>query len=228
MADLYTQVQDMKSYWDIPGMRAGVVTGKVAFELLKYCKAKDLALPALSNCTGSRSCNVMLEEAAKLGMPAYIQFSVGGASLFAGKSLANDKGKYQAAILGACAGAHYVRYVAPAYGIPVIVQSDHCTKEFLPWFEGMLEADEVCYKEHGQPLFTSHKLDLSEEPHEENVRTCRGYFARLVMLDLILEIRRTGSFATVRTSSSSATEDSRICPMLITTITEEQGLATMD
>jgi len=187
MADPCAQFKDMKSYWDIPGMKAGVITGKVAWSLLQFCKAKGFALPSF-NCTGSSSCNAVLEAAAKIGMPAYIQFSEGGACFFAGKGLPNDKGKLQASILGACAGAHYVRNVAPAYGIPVLVHSDHCAKKLLPWFDGMLEADEVFFKENGEPLFSSHMLDLSEEPHEENVGICKTYFERMAPMGLILEM----------------------------------------
>jgi fructose-bisphosphate aldolase class II len=188
MVDPCMQFQDMQSYWDIPDMHAGVVTGKVAWSLLEYCKAKSFSLQ-VSNCTGSSSsCNELLEEAASIGMPAYISFSQGSASAFAGKSLPNDKGKYQAAILGACAGAHYVRYVAPHYGIPVLVTSDHCTKEFLPWFDGMLEADEVFYKEHGEPLFTSHTLERARVPDDEYVGTCKEYFNRMARVGLILEL----------------------------------------
>jgi hypothetical protein len=189
------QFQYMKSYWDIPNMKAGVITGKVALELLEYCKAKELALPALT-CTDSSSCNKLLMKAADLDMPAYIRFSERSASLFVGEGLPIDKGKgkYQAAILGACAGAHYVHNVAPAYGIPVIVHSKYCKKEHLPWFVGMLEADEVFYKEHGEALFTSHSLDLSGEPHEENVKTCKKYLDRMAEMDLILEIKEDGDW----------------------------------
>eukprot|EP00913_Durusdinium_trenchii_P027757 g26028.t1 len=91
-----------------------------------------------------------------------IQFSEGGSAFVAGKSLPNEKGKLQASILGAVAGAHFARAVAPAYGIPVLVHSDHCAKKLLPWFDGMLEADEAYFKEHGEPLFSSHMLDLPE------------------------------------------------------------------
>merc|ERR1719258_925976 len=106
----------------------------------------------------------------------------------AGKSLPNEKGKLQASILGAVAGAHLVRAVAPAYGIPVIVHSDHCAKKLLPWFDGMLEADEAFFKAHGEPLFTSHMLDLSEEPHDENVAICAKYFKRMAQMNMILEM----------------------------------------
>jgi len=117
-----------------------------------------------------------------------IQFSEGGSAFFAGKSLPNEKGVLQASILGAVVGAHYVRQVAPAYGIPVFVHSDHCAKKLLPWFDGMLEADEAFFKEHGEPLFSSHMLDLSEEPDEENIAICAKYLARMAPMKIILEM----------------------------------------
>merc|ERR1719261_465581 len=124
----------------------------------------------------------------KLKRPVMIQFSEGGSAFFAGKGLPNDKGVLQASILGAVAGAHFVRMVAPAYGIPVFVHSDHCAKKLLPWFDGMLEADEAFFKEHGEPLFSSHMLDLSEEPDEENIEICAKYLKRMAPMKLILEM----------------------------------------
>jgi fructose-bisphosphate aldolase class II len=117
-----------------------------------------------------------------------VQFSEGGAAFFAGKSLPNEKGVLQASILGAVVGAHYARAVAPAYGIPVFVHSDHCAKKLLPWFDGMLEADEAFHGAHGEPLFSSHMLDLSEEPDEENIEICAKYLKRMAPLKLILEM----------------------------------------
>merc|ERR1719414_667245 len=166
-------------------MTAGVVTGDVAWNLLKYAKTKGFAIPAF-NCTSTSAVNSVLEGANKLGMPAYVQFSEGGSAFFCGKGLPNDK--KQASILGAVAGAHYVRNVAPAYGIPVFLHSDHCAKKLLPWFDGMLEADEAFFKLHGEPLFSSHMLDLSEEPDEENVGICAEYFKRMVPMKIILEM----------------------------------------
>jgi len=117
-----------------------------------------------------------------------VQFSEGGAAFIAGKGLPNEKGVLAASILGAVTGAHIVRFLAPAYGIPVIVHSDHCAKKLLPWFDGMLEADEAFYKANGEPLFTSHMLDLSEEPDEENIAICVKYLTRMAPLKLILEM----------------------------------------
>jgi len=175
----------MATFWDVPGMKAGVITGDVAWGLLKFAKDKGFAIPAF-NCVTTSSVNSVLEAGAKLGRPVMIQFSEGGAAFFAGKSLPN--GEKQAAILGAVVGAHYVRHVAPAYGIPVLVHSDHCAKKLLPWFDGMLEADEAFFKAHGEPLFSSHMLDLSEEPHAENVATCAKYFKRMAPMNQILEM----------------------------------------
>mmetsp|Transcript_94726 Transcript_94726/g.277060 ORF Transcript_94726/g.277060 Transcript_94726/m.277060 type:complete len:361 (+) Transcript_94726:92-1174(+) len=175
------------SFWDVPGVKAGVVTGDAAWGLLKYAKDNNFAIPAF-NCTSTSSVNSVLEAGKELGRPVMIQFSEGGSAFFAGKSLPNEKGVLQASILGAVVGAHYVRNVAPAYGIPVFVHSDHCAKKLLPWFDGMLEADEAFFKAHGEPLFSSHMLDLSEEPDEENIAICAKYFARMAPMKLILEM----------------------------------------
>merc|ERR1712187_757737 len=103
-------------------------------------------------------------------------------------SLPNEKGVLQASILGAVVGAHYVRHVAPAYGVPVFVHSDHCAKKLLPWYDGMLEADQEYFKVYGEPLFSSHMLDLSEEPHDENIGLCAQYLKKMAPLNLILEM----------------------------------------
>mmetsp|Transcript_64898 Transcript_64898/g.107559 ORF Transcript_64898/g.107559 Transcript_64898/m.107559 type:complete len:353 (+) Transcript_64898:89-1147(+) len=173
------------AFWSIPGMKPGVLTGDVAWELLKYAKENKFAIPAF-NCTTTSSVNAVLEAGKKLNRPVMIQFSQGGAHFFAGKSLPNDK--QQASILGACAGAHYTRSVAPAYGIPCFVHSDHCAKKLLPWFDGMLEADDAFFKAYGEPLFTSHMLDLSEEAHDENIAICEEYFKKMAPMNIILEM----------------------------------------
>jgi fructose-bisphosphate aldolase class II len=166
-------------------MKAGVLTGDVAWNLLKFAKENKFAIPAF-NCTTTSSVNAVLEAGKKMNRPVMIQFSEGGSAFFCGKSLPNDK--KQASILGAVVGAHYVRNVAPAYGIPVFVHSDHCAKKLLPWFDGMLLADEAFFKEHGEPLFTSHMLDLSEEPHDENIGICAQYFKKMAPMNMILEM----------------------------------------
>jgi len=175
------------SFWDIPGMKAGVITGDLAWNLLKYAKQNKFAIPAF-NCTSTSSVNAVLEAGKELNRPVIIQFSEGGAAFFAGKALPNDKGVLQGSILGGVAGAHYVRNVAPAYGIPVLVHSDHCAKKLLPWFDGMLEADEAFFSACGEPLFSSHMLDLSEEPDEENIAICAKYLKRMAPMKIILEM----------------------------------------
>jgi len=173
------------TFWDIPGMKAGVITGDVAWNLLKFAKAKGFAIPAF-NCTTSSSVNAVLEAGAKIGRPVMIQFSEGGSAFFCGKAIENKK--KEASILGAVAGAHYTRNISPAYGVPCFVHSDHCAKKLLPWFDGMLEADQEYFKVYGEPLFTSHMLDLSEEPHDENVGICADYFKKMAPMNLILEM----------------------------------------
>ncbi|CAO3657805.1 unnamed protein product [Umbelopsis vinacea] len=164
---------------------AGVVTGDNLRKLLQYAKAEKFAIPAI-NCTSTSTVNAALEAARDIGSPIIIQFSNGGAAYFAGKGLSNEGQK--ASILGAVAGAQYVRAVASAYGIPVITHSDHCAKKLLPWFDGMVEADEAYYKAHGEPLFSSHMLDLSEESKEENIEICLKYLKRLAPLGCLLEM----------------------------------------
>merc|ERR1712151_879444 len=154
---------------------------------MKDAKEKGYAIPA-SNCTSTSTVNAVLEAGKGLNRPVMIQFSEGGSAFFAGKSLPNDKGVLQASILGAVCGAHYVRHVAAAYGIPCFVHSDHCAKKLLPWFDGMLEADEAFHKAHGEPLFSSHMLDLSEEPDEENIEICAKYLRRMAPMKIILEM----------------------------------------
>merc|ERR1712226_123125 len=118
--------------------------------------------------------------------PIMIQFSEGGSAFFAGKALDNEGKK--ASILGAVAGAYFVRTVSPAYGVPVIVHSDHCAKKLLPWFDGMPEADQKYFETNGEPLFSSHMLDLSEEDHEENIGVCAEYLKKMAPMKLILEM----------------------------------------
>merc|ERR1719215_2533645 len=180
-------VANLASFWDIPGMKPGVITGDLCWALLRFAKAKGFAIPAF-NCTSTSTVNSVLEAGKELNRPVIIQFSEGGSAFLAGKSLPNDKGVLQASILGAVAGAHYVRAVASAYGIPVFVHSDHCAKKLLPWFDGMLEADEEFFKKHGEPLFSSHMLDLSEEPDEENIAICQKYLKRMAPMNQILEM----------------------------------------
>eukprot|EP00928_Gymnodinium_smaydae_P041544 TRINITY_DN280_c0_g1_i2.p1 TRINITY_DN280_c0_g1~~TRINITY_DN280_c0_g1_i2.p1 ORF type:complete len:360 (-),score=104.41 TRINITY_DN280_c0_g1_i2:62-1141(-) len=175
------------SWKEIKDVKVGVNTGDAAWAILEHAKKNGYAIPAF-NCTGSSTVNAVLEAGQKLNRPVMVQFSEGGSSFFAGKSLPNDKKTLSASILGAVVGAHYVRYVSPAYQIPCLVHSDHCAKKLLPWFDGMLDADEEYFKQHNEPLFSSHMLDLSEEPDNENIEICKKYLTRMAPMKLILEM----------------------------------------
>ncbi|ORX89389.1 fructose-bisphosphate aldolase, class II [Basidiobolus meristosporus CBS 931.73] len=164
---------------------AGVVTGDNLRKLFTYARDNKFAIPAI-NCTSSSTVNAALEAARDNKCPIIIQFSNGGAAYYAGKGLSNEGQK--ASILGSIAGAHHVRAVAKEYGIPVVIHSDHCAKKLLPWFDGMVEADEAYFKQHGEPLFSSHMLDLSEESKEENIEICMSYLKRLAPMGCLLEM----------------------------------------
>ncbi|KAF9005111.1 fructose 1,6-bisphosphate aldolase [Cyathus striatus] len=164
---------------------AGVLTGDNVRKLFDYAKENKFAIPAI-NCTSTSTVNAVLEAARDIKSPIIIQVSQGGSAYFAGKGLANDK--QQASILGAISAAHHTRLMAKAYGVPVVMHSDHCAEKLLPWFDGMLEADEAYYKEHQEPLFSSHMLDLSEDPKEKNIEICAKYFKRMAPIGLWLEM----------------------------------------
>lgn len=164
---------------------AGVVTGEQVQEIFAYAKAQQFALPA-ANVVGSNSVNAVLETAVAVNAPVILQFSNGGASFMAGKSLNNDG--QRSAIAGAVSGAHHVHQVAAMYGARVILHTDHCAKKLLPWVDGMLDAGEAFYQAHGKPLFSSHMLDLSEEPIQENVEICKRYLERMSKMGMTLEI----------------------------------------
>lgn len=166
-------------------IKPGVATGDKVQEIFRYAKEKGFALPAV-NVTGSSTINGVLETAAKLKAPVIIQFSNGGAAFNAGKGLSNDGQK--ASILGAVAGAKHIHTLAEAYGATVILHTDHCAKNLLPWIDGLLDASEEYYKSHGKPLFSSHMLDLSEEPIEENMEISKKYLERMSKMGMTLEI----------------------------------------
>lgn len=166
-------------------IKPGVATGKEVQAIFKLAKEKSFALPAV-NVVGSNSINGVLETAKELNAPVIIQFSNGGAHFNAGKGLSNEGQK--AAIAGATAGAKHVHLMAEAYGVPVILHTDHCAKKLLPWIDGLLDASEQFYKETGKPLYSSHMIDLSEEPIEENIEICKNYLARMSKMGMTLEI----------------------------------------
>jgi len=166
-------------------IKPGVATGDEVQEIFNYAKEKSFALPAV-NVIGSNSINAVLETAATINSPVIIQFSNGGAQFNAGKGLSNEGQK--AAIAGATAGAKHVHLMAESYGVPVILHTDHCAKKLLPWIDGLLDAGEAFYKETGKPLYSSHMIDLSEEPLEENIEICKQYLARMSKMGMTLEI----------------------------------------
>lgn len=165
--------------------KPGVKYGQELRDLYAYAKENEFAFPAV-NVIGTNSINAVLETAKKVNSPVIIQFSNGGAQFFAGKSLPNDK--QQASIAGAISGAHHVHQMAEAYGVPVILHTDHAAKKLLPWIDGLLEAGQAHYDAYGKPLFSSHMLDLSEEPLEENVEISCSYFKKMERLQMAIEI----------------------------------------
>lgn len=166
-------------------IKPGVATGDQVQAIFKYAKEKGFALPAV-NVTGSSTINGVMETAAKLNAPVIIQFSNGGSIFNAGKGLSNADEK--AAILGAVAGAKHIHTLAEAYGATVILHTDHCAKKLLPWIDGLLDASEKHFAETGKSLFSSHMIDLSEEPIEENIEICKEYLARMSKIGMTLEI----------------------------------------
>lgn len=164
---------------------AGVVTGDKVQEIFAKAKANQFALPA-ANVVGTNSVNAVLETARDVNAPVILQFSNGGSIFFAGKGLGNQD--QRAAIAGAISGAHHVHQVAALYEARVILHTDHCAKKLLPWIDGLLDAGEAFYKVHGYPLYSSHMLDLSEEPLVENIEICKRYLERMSKIDMTLEI----------------------------------------
>jgi fructose-bisphosphate aldolase class II len=166
-------------------LKPGVVTGTALRELFDYCQSTQCALPAV-NVIGSSSANAVLAAARQAKSPVIIQYSHGGGQFNAGKFL--DNSAHLASIAGSIAGAHHVQILAEAYGVPVVLHTDHCAKKLLPWVDGLLDAGEKYYASHGKPLFSSHMLDLSEEPLAENLEICRNYLKRMARIDMTLEI----------------------------------------
>lgn len=165
--------------------RSGVLHGDEVTDLFNYANEKEFALPAV-NVIGSNSVNAVLETARAVNSPVIIQFSNGGSQFYAGKGLGGDNQKSQ--IAGGISGALHVHEMAKAYDVPVILHTDHCAKKLLPWIDGLLDAGEAYYKKNGQPLYSSHMLDLSEEPLEENIETCARYFERMNKMGMTIEI----------------------------------------
>jgi fructose-bisphosphate aldolase class II len=166
-------------------VKAGVVTGPALIDLLNYARDSEFAIPGV-NIVGTNSINSCMEAAKKYGGPIMVTFSKGGGQFIAGK--AADNTDDAACIAGAIAGAKHVREVAHLYGVPVVLHTDHCQKAWLPWIDGLMDANEAYFKEKGEPLFSSHMLDLSEEPLEENVAICKKYLERMAKCNVLLEM----------------------------------------
>lgn len=166
-------------------IKPGVATGDEVQAIFNHAKENGYALPAV-NVIGSNTINAVLETAAALNSPVIVQFSNGGAQFNAGKGLSNEN--QRAAVQGAVAGAKHVHQLAEAYGATVILHTDHCAKKLLPWVDGLLDASEEHYAATGKSLFSSHMIDLSEEPIEENIEICKNYLERMSKMDMTLEI----------------------------------------
>ena len=166
----------------IPG---GVVTGNRLIDLFEYCKESECALPAV-NVIGSSSINAALQAAKEASSPIIIQFSNGGGHFNAGKGL--DNTDQRAAIAGSITGALHIHHMSKLYGVPVVLHTDHCARKLIPWVEGLIAYSEEYYRQHNIPLFSTHMLDLSEEPLQDNLRTSSEILERLAKVEIGLEI----------------------------------------
>jgi fructose-bisphosphate aldolase class II len=164
-------------------VNAGVLNGVETKKLFDYAKENNFAIPAV-NVVGTDSVNAVLEAAKKVNSPIIIQFSNGGAQYFGGKGIDGNT----AGILGAISGAKHVHTMAKAYGVPVVLHTDHAAKKLLPWIDALLEASQEHFNATGKPLYSSHMLDLSEEPLNENLDICASYLEKMSKLDMMIEI----------------------------------------
>ncbi len=167
----------------LEAIKPGVVTGDDLQTLFAIAKAEGFAIPAV-NVVGTSSVNAVMEAAKSVNSPIIIQFSNGGAAYYAGKGIDAKEG----AVLGAISGALHVHTLAEAYGVPVVLHTDHAARKLLPWIDALLDASEAHFQTHGKPLFSSHMIDLSEEPLEENIATCKTYLERMSKMGMTLEI----------------------------------------
>jgi len=163
----------------------GVATGNDLQEIFRIAKANNFAVPAV-NVVGTDSVNAVMEAAKAVNSPVIIQFSNGGGIFYAGKSLKNDNERI--AVKGCISGAQHIHEIAGLYGVPIIIHTDHAAKKLLPWIDGLLDIGESYYRKHGKPLFSSHMLDLSEEPLHENIEICKRYLERMSKMGMTLEI----------------------------------------
>ena len=166
-------------------VKPGVISGDDVQKVFQIAKDNQFALPAV-NVVSTNSVNAVLEAAKVVNSPVMIQFSNGGASFYAGKGASGDGQKV--AIAGGISGAKHVHMMAELYGVAVILHTDHAAKKLLPWIDGLLDYGEKHYKQYGRPLYSSHMLDLSEEPLKENIEICKKYLERMSKLGMTLEI----------------------------------------
>ena len=165
--------------------KKGVLFGNDVQDVFTDAKKNNYALPAV-NVTNTSTVNSVLETSVKLNSPSIIQFSNGGCVFFAGKGLSNKN--QQAAIAGGISGAKHIHQMAELYGASIILHTDHAARKLLPWIDGLLDAGEEFYSIHGKPLYSSHMIDLSDEPIEDNIKTCKEYLKRMSDIDMTLEI----------------------------------------
>jgi fructose-bisphosphate aldolase, class II len=166
-------------------LKPGVITGNALKELFAYCKDVDAALPAV-NVIGSDSANAAMAAAKEAKAPIIVQLSHTGSQFYGGKTL--DNSQQAASIAGSIAGAMHVRTLAKVYGVPVVLHTDHCAKKILPWVDGVIAAGEEYFARHGEPLFSSHMLDLSEQPLAENIEISARTLTRIAKMNMTLEI----------------------------------------
>ncbi|HRK95763.1 MAG TPA: class II fructose-bisphosphate aldolase [Rhodospirillales bacterium] len=165
-------------------LKPGVVTGKDYETLVAACKSGGYALPAV-NVTGTNTINSVLEAAAKNKSDVIIQLSNGGAQFYAGQGFPDGSlGK----VLGAVSAAKHVHLMAEHYGVCVVLHTDHANKKLIPWVEALLDHGEAFFKETGKPLYSSHMLDLSEEPIDWNLDECARVLKRMAPMGMSLEI----------------------------------------
>ena len=164
---------------------SGVITGDLVQEIFNDAKMNKYALPAV-NVTSTSTVNAVLEAAAEVNSPVIIQFSSGGCQFIAGKGLSDEN--HIASIAGGISGAMHVHQMAKLYNTSVILHTDHCARKLLPWIDGLLDAGEEFFAQHGIPLYSSHMIDLSDEPILQNIDTCKKYLARMSKIGMTLEI----------------------------------------
>ncbi len=165
-------------------MKPGVVTGQDYRTLVQACKTGGYALPAV-NVTSTSTINAVMEAAAEAKSDVIVQLSNGGARFYAGEGMPDSAA---ARVLGAVSAARHVHLLAQHYGVCVVLHTDHANKKLIPWVEELIAHSEAEFKSTGQPLYTSHMLDLSEEPLQENLDACAKMLKRLAPIGMSLEI----------------------------------------